>query len=96
MVSFMLASIASIAVLANSVFAGSLTLRDDPQGVLIGCLPGALAGCPCPTDKNGDSGRLINVFPTYQCAYPNGACDFNFSVRVCMLNEFWRFVDINL
>jgi len=51
--------------------------RDAPLGVLIGCYPGGLAGCPCPIDKDGDSGVLINVFPGYQCAYPSGACSWD-------------------
>ncbi|TFK47903.1 hypothetical protein OE88DRAFT_1738401 [Heliocybe sulcata] len=33
-----------------------------------------LAGCACPNDSYGGSGILINIFPGYQCAYPNGAC----------------------
>lgn len=55
----------------------TLTKRDSPQGVLIGCYPGGAGGCPCPTDKFGDAGVLINVFPGYQCAYPSGACSWN-------------------
>ena len=87
MVSFTISSIAFVAVLANTLFASAhvtpsrdvstLTKRDAPQGVLIGCYPGGLAGCPCPIDNNGDTGVLINVFPGYQCAYPAGACAWN-------------------
>ena len=95
MVSFTLSSIAFVAVLANGLFANAhatpardvstLTKRDAPQGVLIGCYPGGAGGCPCPTDNNGDSGVLINVFPGYQCAYPSGACAWNDRVRTCWL-----------
>lgn len=61
--------------------ASTLTKRTDLQGVLIGCYPGGAGGCPCPIDKNGDEGVLINVFPGYQCAYPQGACAWNDEVR---------------
>ncbi|KAI0791240.1 hypothetical protein C8Q75DRAFT_757309 [Abortiporus biennis] len=54
-----------------------LEIRDAPQGVLIGCYPGGLGGCPCPIDNFNNTGVLINVFPGYQCAYPNGACSWN-------------------
>ncbi|TCD64809.1 hypothetical protein EIP91_003621 [Steccherinum ochraceum] len=87
MVSFSLFTIAFAAVLVNGLFAtasvtptrdvSTLTKRDDPQGVLIGCYPGGAGGCPCPVDNFGDNGVLINVFPGYQCAYPNGACAWN-------------------
>ncbi|EPQ53889.1 hypothetical protein GLOTRDRAFT_25998, partial [Gloeophyllum trabeum ATCC 11539] len=30
--------------------------------------------CICPADSYGEWGILINIFPGYQCAYPNGAC----------------------
>lgn len=33
--------------------------------------------CDCPTDNNGDSGVLINLFPGYQCAYSHGACTWD-------------------
>ena len=47
------------------------------QPVLIGCYPGGAGGCPCPIDNNGDTGVLINFFPGYQCAYPDGACSWD-------------------
>jgi len=65
--------IAGFALAAVAVGASSLERRSSGQ-VLIGCYPGGAGGCPCPTDLNGDSGVLINVFPGYQCAYPSGAC----------------------
>ncbi|KAJ3488609.1 hypothetical protein NLI96_g2712 [Meripilus lineatus] len=55
----------------------SLERRTSTQGVLIGCYAGGAGGCPCPLDNNGDDGVLINVFPGYQCAYPNGACSWS-------------------
>ena len=70
----------STALLANAgttPAASSLQRRTTNQGPLIGCYVGGVGGCPCPTDNNGDSGVLINVFPGYQCAYPNGACSWN-------------------
>lgn len=61
----------------------TLEKRNDPtsQPVLIGCYPGGAGGCPCPKDNNGDSGVLINFFPGYQCAYPDGACSWDDQVR---------------
>ena len=35
-------------------------------------------GCSCPRDLNGDTGVLINQFTGYQCAYPHGACTWDF------------------
>ncbi|KAI0086876.1 hypothetical protein BDY19DRAFT_908043 [Irpex rosettiformis] len=35
-------------------------------------------GCTCPHDLNGDTGVLINQFTGYQCAYPHGACTWDF------------------
>ena len=43
------------------------------QSVAFACFGGG-CDCECPTDLNGDPGVLINVYPGYQCAYPNGAC----------------------
>ncbi|KAI0791238.1 hypothetical protein C8Q75DRAFT_66459 [Abortiporus biennis] len=53
------------------------TPPSDAQPILIGCYPGGAGGCPCPKDNNGDTGVLINFFPGYQCAYPNGACSWD-------------------
>ena len=36
------------------------------------------AGCSCPIDKNGNTGILINQFTGYQCAYPSGACTWDY------------------
>ncbi|PSR84228.1 hypothetical protein PHLCEN_2v5516 [Hermanssonia centrifuga] len=46
------------------------------QTVAFACFGGG-GNCECPIDKNKDSGVLINVFPGYQCAYPNGACTWD-------------------
>ena len=46
------------------------------QDIAFACFGGG-GDCQCPIDNNGDSGVLINVYPGYQCAYPNGACTFN-------------------
>ncbi len=35
-------------------------------------------GCSCPHDLLGDTGVLINQFTGYQCAYPGGACTWDF------------------
>ncbi|EIN11419.1 hypothetical protein PUNSTDRAFT_17261, partial [Punctularia strigosozonata HHB-11173 SS5] len=40
--------------------------------------PCPASGCVCPADNNGDKGVLINNFSGYQCAYPNGACTWDF------------------
>ena len=58
--------------LSNSLHKRSLT----GQTVAFACYGGG-GDCECPTDNNGDSGVLINVFPGYQCAYPNGACTWD-------------------
>lgn len=42
----------------------------------------ATSSCECPTDNNGNSGNLINVFPGYQCAYADGACTW--ADQVCV------------
>ena len=75
-----LVSTALLAGASTTPASTSLQKRTGSQGVLIGCYAGG-AGCPCPIDNNGDTGVLINVFPGYQCAYPNGACSW--SDRVC-------------
>lgn len=36
------------------------------------------AGCTCPRDLNGDIGVMINQFTGYQCAYPHGACTWDY------------------
>lgn len=55
------------------------------QTVAFACYGGG-GDCECPADLNGDSGVLINVFPGFQCAYPNGACTWEDKVgfRVCI------------
>ncbi|PSS08901.1 hypothetical protein PHLCEN_2v3391 [Hermanssonia centrifuga] len=54
----------------------NLHRRLTGQTVAFACFGGG-GDCECPTDKNGDSGVLINVYPGYQCAYPNGACTWD-------------------
>lgn len=51
------------------------------QTIAFSCYGGG-GDCECPTDNNGDSGVLINVYPGYQCAYPNGACTWDDKVRL--------------
>lgn len=46
------------------------------QTVAFSCYGGG-GDCECPRDLNGDDGVLINVYPGYQCAYPNGACTWD-------------------
>ncbi|KAF7797008.1 hypothetical protein EIP86_008200 [Pleurotus ostreatoroseus] len=46
------------------------------QTIAFSCYGGG-GDCECPTDNNGDSGVLINVYPGFQCAYPNGACTWD-------------------
>lgn len=46
------------------------------QNIAFACFGGG-GDCECPSDLNGDSGVLINVYPGYQCAYPNGACTWD-------------------
>ncbi|KAI0688234.1 hypothetical protein BC835DRAFT_1285197 [Cytidiella melzeri] len=46
------------------------------QIITFACFGGG-GDCECPSDLNGDSGVLINVYPGYQCAYPNGACTWD-------------------
>ena len=52
------------------------------QSIAFACYGGG-GDCECPTDLNGDSGVLINVFPGYQCAYAGGACTWDDKVRHC-------------
>lgn len=77
-----LIALASSALLASGADISSredasLEKRTTQTAPLIGCYPGGAGGCPCPKDKNGDSGVLINFFPGYQCAYPDGACSWD-------------------
>ena len=50
------------------------------QTIAFSCYGGG-GDCECPTDNNGDSGVLINVFPGFQCAYAGGACTWDDKVR---------------
>lgn len=54
------------------------------QSIAFACFGGG-GDCQCPTDNNGDSGVLINVYPGYQCAYPNGACTWDDKVGCLIL-----------
>ncbi|KAI0781691.1 hypothetical protein BC629DRAFT_1289581 [Irpex lacteus] len=46
------------------------------QTIAFSCYGGG-GDCECPTDLNGDSGVLINVYPGFQCAYGGGACTWD-------------------
>ncbi len=46
------------------------------QTITFACYGGG-GDCECPADNNGDYGALINVYPGFQCAYPNGACTWD-------------------
>lgn len=59
---------------ANSI--PSLHRRLTGQTIAFACYGGG-GDCQCPIDNTGDSGVLINVYPGYQCAYPNGACTWD-------------------
>ena len=64
---------------ARSAFSPSTDLHRrglTGQNIAFACFGGG-GDCECPTDLNGDSGVLINVYPGYQCAYPNGACTWD-------------------
>lgn len=51
------------------------------QTIAFSCYGGG-GDCECPSDLNGDSGVLINVYPGYQCAYPDGACTWDDKVHL--------------
>ena len=51
------------------------------QSIAFACIGGG-GDCECPNDLTGAAGQLINVFPGYQCSYPNGACTWDDVVRV--------------
>jgi hypothetical protein len=51
------------------------------QNIAFACFGGG-GDCECPNDLHGDSGVLINVYPGYQCAYPNGACTWDDKVAL--------------
>ncbi|KAI0086851.1 hypothetical protein BDY19DRAFT_959053 [Irpex rosettiformis] len=46
------------------------------QTIAFSCYGGG-GDCECPSDLNGDSGVLINVYPGFQCAYAGGACTWD-------------------
>ncbi|THG97410.1 hypothetical protein EW026_g4583 [Hermanssonia centrifuga] len=54
--------------------------NNGDYGALINVYPGfhINSGCTCPRDNNGDTGVLINQFTGYQCAYPDGACTWDY------------------
>ena len=56
------------------------------QTIAFSCYGGG-GDCACPTDLNGSSGVLINVYPGYQCAYPGGACTWDDKVRTIHSRE---------
>ena len=49
------------------------------QTVAFACFGGG-GDCECPLDTNGEQGVLVNVFPGFQCAYPDGACTWDDAV----------------
>lgn len=54
----------------------NLHKRLTGQSIAFACFGGG-GDCQCPLDLNNDEGVLINVYPGYQCAYPNGACQWD-------------------
>ena len=81
-----LAIVSSLAVVAQAFNPAirspnpNLHKRLAGQSIAFACFGGG-GDCECPTDLNGGSGVLINVYPGYQCAYPNGACTWDDKVR---------------
>jgi hypothetical protein len=70
--------------------AGSLQRRTlTGQTVAFACYGGG-GDCECPTDLNGNSGVLINVFPGFQCAYGGGACTWDDKVSNYWFNVSWN------
>ena len=57
------------------ILSRTLQARTGSQ-IAFACYGGG-GDCQCPTDLNGDSGVLINVYPGYQCAYVDGACTWD-------------------
>ena len=54
------------------------------------------AGCSCPSDKNGDTGVLINQFTGYQCAYPHGACTWDSVCLLCIVHINQEMLNLSL
>lgn len=48
--------------------------------VLVDALAVQKRVCGCPLDNFGDEGVETAYFPTFQCAYANGACTWNYFV----------------
>ena len=63
---------AYVSLTSHSIHRRTLT----GQTVAFACYGGG-GDCECPSDLNGDSGVLINVFPGFQCAYAGGACTWD-------------------
>ena len=86
MVSRFLSPAVAVAVLLVDVQANTnhLHRRLTGQSIAFACFGGG-GDCECPIDNNGDSGVLINVYPGYQCAYPNGACTWEDKACPCLL-----------
>jgi hypothetical protein len=81
-------ALAALAVLAEATTfprspmpSTNLHKRLTGQNIAFACFGGG-GDCECPSDLNGDSGVLINVYPGYQCAYPNGACTWDDKVYI--------------
>jgi hypothetical protein len=81
LIAFALASAVVVNAASSGFRPASALHRRTTHQVTIACgVPSD--PCVCPSDLNGDSGVLINVFPGYQCAYPGGACTWNDKVRL--------------
>ncbi len=77
-------SVAASGLSARSAFSPSSDLHRrglTGQNVAFACFGGG-GDCECPLDLHGDSGVLINVYPGFQCAFPNGACTWDDKVSI--------------
>lgn len=96
--SIALMHLSGVAAAAHSSFS-SLHRRDFAQGtdgqLTQACLPVGEPPCSCPTDLNGDSGVMINLYPGYQCAYPGGACTWDDIVRGLFIPRILKFLSVN-
>lgn len=82
MITLSLAAIALGArVSSNPLESASKLHRRTSSPPTVACNDTPDGACPCPRDLNNDKGVLINLFPGYQCAYPNGACTWSDQVR---------------
>lgn len=80
----------------RSVFSPSSNLHRrglTGQNIAFACFGGG-GDCECPSDLHGDSGVLINVYPGFQCAYPNGACTWEDKVGYLRPNKSCNSTDL--